>query len=94
MSIDQEPYYSVFIEGRPLIAEDYGSRFPERETHGIQSIASFPLFLKEKVIGAINVASYKRSEFSNLELDVLEAIGQETGAAANRLLNEQKSINS
>ena len=86
IKIDDEPYSSIFIDGHPLIVEDYVTRFPDRNSHGIQSIASFPLFFKERVIGAINVASFRRSEFSNLELEILEAIGKEAGTAANWLM--------
>ncbi|MHA1910062.1 MAG: response regulator [Candidatus Kariarchaeaceae archaeon] len=91
MKIDQKPYCNIFIDGHSLIVEEYSKLFPNRLTYGIKSIASFPLFFKEKVIGAINVASFKRSKFSDLELEILEAIGKEAGSAANWLLMNKRS---
>ncbi len=91
VNIDEEPFKTVLINGEPFITEDYPSIFPETH-YGILSVASIPLIAKEKVIGALNIASKHRYHFSDEEIQILKVIGRETGNTVSRVLLEEKLI--
>ena len=54
----------------------------------MKSIASIPIMAEDRVIGALNVASTRRSEISADEREVLLAIGRELGSAIMRMKAE------
>jgi PAS domain S-box-containing protein len=88
--IDVSPYEIIFIKGQPIFTENYSEIQPERsEKYGFLSIASIPLFAKDKIIGALNVASKNRHSFSDEERDILRAIGREIGTVISRMQMEK-----
>ena len=89
VDIHKQPYSSVFISGNPLIGENYETVNPERaRKFGIKSMASIPLMVENRVIGALNVASGNRSLIPADECEVLSAIGRELGSAIMRMKTE------
>ncbi|MHA2370158.1 MAG: response regulator [Candidatus Hodarchaeales archaeon] len=93
INIDEEPYRTIFVKGKPIITENYPSIAPpHRYEWGLLSLASIPLIAKDRVIGALNVASKKRRYLSNEETQILQSIGQEVGSAINRGLLEEELL--
>ncbi|MFX1393542.1 MAG: PAS domain S-box protein [Promethearchaeota archaeon] len=90
INIDQKPYDSIFIEGKPILMEDY--RVFESEISkksGFQSIASIPLVAKNHVIGAFIITSKERHYFTFQERDLLESIGRELGTVISKIKTEE-----
>ena len=86
ISIDDEPYRSVFIDNLPIFIENYSESSPKwKKEWGILSVASIPLISKGKTIGALNIASSKEHGFPSEEKNVLISIGREVGATLGRL---------
>ncbi len=89
IDIHEKRYSPVFISGNPLRGENYETVNPERaRKFGIKSIASIPIMAENRVIGALNAASGRRSTIPADEWDVLSAIGRELGSAIQRMKAE------
>ena len=83
--IDIPPYDSLFFHHKPIIAENYSQLSPDRSLrYGVQSMASFPLFARGEVIGALNIASLTRQLLSEQEKLVLDSICSELGSTIER----------
>jgi GAF domain-containing protein len=72
--------------GKPVIIEDAGTdprvQYPrEAKKEGIASIASFPIILKERVIGVIRLYTSIPCLFSQDDIDFLSAIAMQSGTA-------------
>jgi GAF domain-containing protein len=72
--------------GNPVIIEDAGSdprvQYPrEAKKEGIASIASFPVILKERVIGVLRLYTSVPCWFSQDDIDFLSAIAMQSGIA-------------
>ncbi|MGD0817496.1 MAG: GAF domain-containing protein [Methanomassiliicoccales archaeon] len=90
--IDQKPYDTLFIRNESIIAENYAQINPGRsQIYGIQSMASIPLLSKGEVIGAMNIASYRRCLISEEDKQILISIGRELGSTIKRMLSEEES---
>jgi signal transduction histidine kinase len=86
VSIEEEPYRSVFIDNMPLFIKNYSESSPKWvKEWGIVSVASIPLIAKGKTVGALNIASQKEHGFSVEERELLISIGREVGATLKRL---------
>ncbi|MFX1443690.1 MAG: PAS domain S-box protein [Promethearchaeota archaeon] len=89
VKIDEAPYNLIFIKKEPIFSDNYRILDPERsEKWGILSVASIPLVSKNKVIGALNIASKSRFIFSEEEKDLLSSIGREFGTAIMNIQTE------
>jgi PAS domain S-box-containing protein len=85
IEIHDKPYDTVFVEGNPIISENYASLRPDRaEKYGFRSVASIPIIAEQRVIGALNVVSTHRSEISSDDREALLTIGKELGSAIMR----------
>ncbi len=72
--------------GKPVIIEDATSdprvQYPEEaKKEGIASIASFPIILKERVIGVLRLYTSVPCRFSQDDIDFLSAIALQSGIA-------------
>ncbi|MCU0849557.1 MAG: PAS domain-containing protein, partial [Spirochaetes bacterium] len=86
------PYDTLFIKGAPIITDHYESISPERaSSSGICSLVSVPIFLKDRVTGALNLASKRRYVVSDDEKKTLSAIGLELGSLIKRMKSEDES---
>ena len=89
IDIHEKTYSTVFIEGKPIISENYENLRPEpARKFGFKSVASIPLMAEQRVIGALNIVSNSRSEISAEEREVLSTIGNELGSAVTRMKAE------
>ena len=89
LRIDAPPYDTLFIKNQPIITDHYEEMSPDlAQKYHIRSMASIPLVSKNKVIGALNVASSKRYTISADEKQVLITIGRELGTIVERLIAE------
>ena len=87
LKADEEPYSIIYQDGQPLY--DYMDIKPViGSISGFKSVAAIPLFSAGKVIGSLNVASNRKSEISDLEKDILESIGMETGTVITKMYSE------
>ncbi len=92
--IDTPPFDTLFIKNQPIITEHYEELQPEMaQKFHFRSLASIPLVSKNKVIGALNVASLKRYTISEDEKQVLVIIGRELGTSIMRMIAEEEAIN-
>lgn len=87
LKVDIEPYSTVYDQGIPIY--DYIEKKPEIETmYGFKSAATVPIFSAGKVIGSLNVVSNEKSFITDLEKDILESIGMQTGTVIARMYSE------
>ncbi len=95
LKVDTFPYSSVLLDGEPIFIEKYHDFNPEgSEKWNISSVASLPLFSKNIIIGALNLAAHEHHAFTAEEKALLLAIGRELGTAINRLKIEEALQNS
>jgi PAS domain S-box-containing protein len=91
VDITASPYDAVFLHGRPLFFEHYERMRPETAaTWGFKSAASVPVFFEDRVVGALNVASYSRHTFTDDERILLSAAGREAGFAIAKAEGERR----
>ncbi|UCC20489.1 MAG: PAS domain S-box protein, partial [Promethearchaeota archaeon] len=89
--IDVSPRESIFYKGKSIFTENYPKIDPENSLKwGILSLASIPFFDKDKVIGALNIASKSRHYFKDFEKDILISIGREIGTFITKIKTEEK----
>jgi PAS domain S-box-containing protein len=82
IDIHKEPYRTLFVDKVPVIGGNYEIMNPDRaRKYGFLSIAGIPLITEQRVIGALNVVSSRRSEISPDEQEALVMIGSELGSA-------------
>ncbi|MCE5214941.1 MAG: PAS domain S-box protein, partial [Methanobacterium sp.] len=88
ISLDEIPTYSkVYTYKKPLYYEI--SKTATISKTGFNSVAIVPLYSKGEVIGSINVSSSQKHHFSDLEKEIIEAIGMETGTVITRMYSEE-----
>ncbi|PWR73114.1 PAS domain S-box protein [Methanospirillum stamsii] len=93
VSIDKEPYKTMFVRNQPLFIENYARVSPERsQKYGLCSIATLPLMAEGKAIGVLNIASFRRYLISDEEKETLISISRELGSAIGRLFAEEEKI--
>jgi PAS domain S-box-containing protein len=89
IDIHKRPFDTVLISGDPIIGEDYDTVSPEHaKKFGMRSFASIPIMVDDRVIGALNAGSSRRSAIPAGECEVLLAIGKELGSAIMRMKAE------
>jgi PAS domain S-box-containing protein len=82
---DAPVYARIFVDGEPVVAEDYAKLRPDRAKRwGFKSMASVPLPYGGTVFGALNVASRSRRRITEEELALLIAVGEQLGMAFSR----------
>ncbi len=92
LSIDEEPYDTLFIKNEAIITDDYTQINPDRaKRFGFCSMASIPLTSKGVTIGALNVASMRRHMISEDEKQVLISICRELSSSIGRLESEKEA---
>jgi len=86
------PYDTIFIKGISIITDHYERISPERASStGICSLVSVPIFLRDRIIGALNLASKRRYVVSENEKNTIAAIGLELGSLIKRMESEEES---
>ncbi len=76
-----EPYSSIFHKGESVFAEDYSRlRSDYTRDYGMISAASIALMAGSRVVGAMNLVSYRKRVFSEGDKEILIAIGKEVGS--------------
>ena len=89
LSIDHEPFSLVLREGKPYFVDDTRVNHPYYlKKWGWSMGCSVPLLSKGRVVGALNVASCRRSAFTAEERETLEMIGKEAGTLVSKLQTE------
>jgi len=84
--LHEKPFDTIFIDGNPVFWENHESIFPDRaQRYNFQSVVSIPILAEGQVIGALNLASTRRSLISPDEREVLIMIGEELGSAISRM---------
>ena len=87
--INESPYNRIFQEGQAIITDNYPIVNPEiTEKYGFFSIASIPVFDKNKIIGAFNIASKSRYSFSKEEKDIFQYLSREIGTVITKMQAE------
>jgi PAS domain S-box-containing protein len=82
---DAPVYARIFVDGEPVVAEDYAKLRPDRAKRwGFKSMVSVPLPYGDTVFGALNVASRSRRRITEEELALLVAVGEQLGVAFSR----------
>ena len=87
---DTSPYDILFVRGEPIITDHYELINPEHANQtGYRSLVSVPLFSKNTITGALNVASTQRNVVSDEETQILASIGRELGSIIDRMTAEE-----
>ncbi len=102
LPLDEAPYAGFLLEPSPLFLDGReASRVPHVAELGLESLAVVPLYRYDELIGALNVGSFKRHNFSQTEKELLIAIGNEVGVVIAKLradeliraaLNERETL--
>ncbi len=88
LKINNKPYSTVYHDGKPIY--DYMEIKPYmEEVSGFKSAATVPLFSAGNIIGSLNVASSIKTKITQLEKDVLESIGMQTGTVIAKMYSEE-----
>jgi PAS domain S-box-containing protein len=89
MAIDRMPFSQVLLHGRPVFVDHLRDSLPDlAKQWNWQMACSVPLVSKGRVVGAMNVASGRRSVFSPEEKSFLELVGKEAGTLISKLQTE------
>jgi len=89
--LDIEPYKNLFYGKEPIFSENWHENDPVfAEKSGLLALAVIPILSKEKVIGALNIASKKNYTFSVEEKDMLQYVGREIGVAITKMQVEEE----
>lgn len=89
MAIDKMPFSQVLLHGQSVFVDNLRGTLPDlAKKWKWQMACSIPLVSKGRVVGAMNVASCKRSVFSPEEKSILELIGKEAGTLISKLQTE------
>jgi PAS domain S-box-containing protein len=89
IDIHEQPYSTVLVSGNPIFQKNDDTIDPDySRKSGINSFASIPIMVEDRVIGALNVTSSRRPEIPADEREVLSAIGKELGNAIVRMTAE------
>jgi len=90
MAIDNMPFSQVLGQGQPVFVDTLRDALPDlARKWKWQMVCSVPLVSKGRVVGAMNVASSRRSVFSPEEKSILELIGKEAGTLISKLQTEK-----
>ncbi len=85
------PYKIIFKKGDSIFTDDYSTIHPAiSKKYGILSLSSVPIIVKDKIIGALNIASMNRFSFSEDEKNLLQFISGEMGIIISKLKAEEK----
>ncbi len=88
--ITEKNYEGVFIKDESIFTENYHEINSYRSNKwGFLSLATIPLQVKNKIIGAFNIVSKSRYTFSNEEKDLLMSIGRELATVIARMQAEE-----
>jgi PAS domain S-box-containing protein len=86
VKLDEPPFDTLFVRNKPLITSNYADISPERSNRfGFASLASVPLMVRGKTIGALNVVSRHRHQITGKEEQMLISIGRELGSTIERM---------
>ena len=80
----------AFLHGRPLLRRDLEAerQFPSEHrafADGIRSLCALPLIVRGKSIGAINVASLKRHQYSDADAEFFQEVANQIGIAIDNM---------
>ncbi|KKK45956.1 MAG: Signal transduction histidine kinase [Candidatus Lokiarchaeum sp. GC14_75] len=90
VNINKIPYRNIFIEGEPLFIGDYPLlNINQSQMSGFLSVASLPLFSKNKIIGSLNIGSINQHNFSTEEKEMLKFVGKEIGTLVIKMQTEE-----
>ena len=92
VSIEKEPYDTMFINNQPLFLDNYARVSPERyQKYGLFSVATLPLISKGVAIGVLNIASMRRYVINEEEKQTLISISRELASAIDRISAEEEN---
>lgn len=90
VSIRKSPYNTLLVNGIPIFTDHFEKFVPDFAAKtGFRSLASVPLVSRDRIVGALNVASTRRYIVSDDERDILISIGRELGTTIERLSVEE-----
>ena len=90
INVREAPYNLPFVEGQPLFTDQFDQVAPHQaQATGFVSLATVPLWTKDRIVGALNVADRKRHAMTEEEKQALIAIGQELGSGIGRMESEE-----
>jgi PAS domain S-box-containing protein len=91
ISIDDESYQEIFVDGKSFIEGNFAEFSPEiSEKWNCRSIVRIPLLHKDQVFGAFSLASEDINCLSPRDKAVLKSVGRELGTAIWRIQAEEK----
>jgi len=90
ITINQDPFQTVMIDGQPWYCMDYSHLMPITQFAGFKTLASIPLIAEDRVVGAMNITTTRDHQFTTDEKSILESIGREIGAAVVRTELQQQ----
>ncbi|MGB9937946.1 MAG: PAS domain S-box protein [Methanobacterium sp.] len=90
LKINEPPFNKVLVKGEVLFTNKYDTDHHAFSKWKIKSVISIPIYSKDKIIGAFNIASKNRYYFNENEEQTLITIGQEIGNAISKLIAEKE----
>lgn len=90
IDIRKAPFSIVFLKKEAVFADDYAKYQPYlAKKFDLMSVASIPILSADEVVGAVNITTKKRHEFSVSEKRLLNAIGRAMGVSIVNMLAEE-----
>lgn len=91
--VDKKPFASLLTEGSCFISNCYPEINPEKARRWkVNSLAAVPLKSKEEILGMLVVFGEDKHPFLEMDKNILESIGRETGASLSRIKAEEEII--
>lgn len=89
IQIDEYPFNEVFINGKSMFMNQYDDSSPEFYKYHLKSGASVPIYSKNKIKGAFNLANKEKHNFTDEEKKLINSIGREVGNTLTKLITEK-----
>lgn len=91
VNITKKPYSTIFIKGEPIITEYFDKLFSNAKKESrLKTLVSIPLIAGDEIIGALNIASERRTNIPQSIKEILVSIGKELGSAIRRVQIEER----
>ncbi|NHJ39254.1 MAG: MEKHLA domain-containing protein, partial [Asgard group archaeon] len=89
VKLDSPQFRRLFLDGKTVVLEDFKSIEASHGQLEIKSLISIPFFSKQKVIGALTLASKDKRLITDEDVRILEAIGRDAGTAIAKFKAEE-----
>ncbi|TFG14219.1 MAG: PAS domain S-box protein [Promethearchaeota archaeon] len=89
IDISKGVFNKIFDRNKTFYVEDFSEFMPYSKELGVHSVAIIPLRSKDKYLGSLNIGSSVHQVLSDIELELLLAIGKQMGIIIQKFESEK-----